>query len=131
MPHDVIDEMLDKKKWAVLGASPKKEKIANRIVHRLKNKGYEVYCINPNYQEGEGMPYYNCIADLPEKPDVIDFVVPPGIAKKAIESLDPNDVSCLWFQPGSYDKNVVDYAKEKGFKVVSDGSCVMVELAKK
>ena len=126
-----IEEMLEKKKWAVIGASPKKGKIANKIVNQLMDNGYEVYCVNPNYEEGNGMPYYNCIDDLPQKPDVVDFVVPSSIALKTIESLDPKDVPCLWFQPGSYDKDVLDLAKEKGFKVVGDGSCVMVEMRNK
>lgn len=128
MNEALIKEMLGLKKWAVLGATPNPEKTANHIVKKLISNGYEVFCVNPNYDEVEGMKCYKDIADIPEKPDAVDFVVPPGVSLKAVESLDPEEIKYLWMQPGSYDDEVVKKATEKGFKVIADGACIMVAM---
>lgn len=128
MNEKLMKEMLSKKKWAVVGATPNKEKIAYKIINRLKEHGYEVYCVNPNYEEIEDMKCYNNIAELPIVPDCIDFVVPPSVTKQAIEKLDPNKVEYLWLQPGAYDETTPAFAEGKGFKVVHEGACVMMAV---
>lgn len=128
MNEPLMKEMLGKKKWAVVGATPNEEKTGNRIVKRLLIHDYEVYPINPNYDEIEGMKSYKDIDSLPEVPDCIDFVVPPAVTMKSIEQLDPKKIQYLWFQPGSYEDETVKYAEKKGFKVVHEGACVMMAL---
>ena len=128
MSDELIKETLKLKKWVVVGATPNKEKTANHIVKKLISGGYEVYCVNPNYDEIEGMKCYKDIDSIPEKPDGIDFVVPPSVTLKAIESLNPDEIKCLWMQPGSFDDAVVKRAKERGFKVIADGACILVEM---
>lgn len=124
----MIDELLSKKKWTVLGASPKADKTSNKILHTLIDFGYQVSCVNPNYDKIEELECYPTIDALPEKPEVVDVVVAPKFALEAIKNLDPSDIPYLWFQPGTFNDEVLSYAKEKGFKFVADGACVMVSL---
>lgn len=128
MNEKLMKKMLSKKKWVVVGATPNTEKTGNRIVKRLLKHGYKVYCVNPNYDEVEGLKCYKDIASLPEIPDCVDFVVPPSVTKKAIEKLDSNDIKYLWLQPGSYDDTTPGLAEDKGFEVVHDGACVMMAV---
>ena len=95
MRNELVAEMLKLKKWAVIGATPNTEKIANQIVNKLVRWDYEVFCVNPNYDEVEGIKCYKDIASLPEKPDAIDFVVPPSVTLKAVEALDPDEIKYL------------------------------------
>ena len=122
-----MQEMLDKKVWAVIGATPNTEKTANRIYHTLINYGYETYPVNPNYTEMEdGTKCYSSLKDLPKVPDCVDFVIPPAVTLKTLEEMDPKTYPNIWLQPGTYNKEVVDYAESKGFNVVHEGACVMV-----
>lgn len=122
--------MLSKKKWAVVGATPNTEKIAYKIVKKLRDCNYEVYCVNPNYDKIEDNICYKDIDSLPEVPDCIDFVVPSAATKDIVETLDPDKIKYLWFQPGSFDAETVCIAEEKGFQVVENGACVLVEMRK-
>ena len=128
MNEKLMKEMLSKKVWAVIGATPNIDKIGYKIVKRLLAHEYEVYCINPNYEEIEGLKCYKDISNLPVVPDCVDFVVPPKVTKKTIEQLDPKKIKYLWLQPGSYDQETAKFAEENGFNVVHDGACVMMAV---
>ena len=125
---DHIKNMLKLKNWAVIGASPNKEKPVYEIINMLKEYGYNVYCINPNYDKIDEMICYKAIEDLPVAPDVINIVVPVSAAKQIVKNLDSNKYKNLWFQPGAFDDETAELANAKGFNVIADGSCVMVAL---
>jgi uncharacterized protein len=129
MNREYIKEMLDKKVWAVIGATPNTEKTANHILHMLIDHGYEVYAVNPNYEEIEpGIKCYKSILDLPVVPECIDFVIPPKVSLENLKALDSAKTPYVWLQPGTFDDEVVAYAAAHGFKAIHGGPCVMVEL---
>jgi predicted CoA-binding protein len=124
-----MNEMLDKKVWAVIGATPNTEKTANRIYHTLRSHGYETYAVNPNYTEmDDGEKCYNSLEALPKKPECVDFVIPPAVTMKTLEGMDPNEYPLIWLQPGTYSDEVVEYAEKKGFRVVHEGACAMAAV---
>jgi uncharacterized protein len=129
MTHQIIKEMLGKKVWAVVGATPNPHKTGNEILKVLIDEGYDVYAVNPNYDEIEpGIKCWHSLAELPVVPDCVDFVVPPKVTLANLQDMDSNTMPYVWFQPGTYDETVVKYAEEKGFKAVHNLYCVMVEL---
>ena len=124
-----MNEMLDKKVWAVIGATPNTEKTANHIYHTLKNYGYEAYAVNPNYTEMEdGAKCYSSLKDLPSVPECVDFVVPPKVTLKSLEDMDPAVYPNIWLQPGTYDEEIIKFAEDKGFNVVHEGACAMAAI---
>ena len=50
----MLEKMLEKKVWAVVGVNENTEKYGNMIYKKLKRYGYKVYPVNPKYQEIEG-----------------------------------------------------------------------------
>lgn len=119
--------MLEKKVWAVVGANSKRGKFGNIIYKKLKSRGYDVYPVNPNYDEIEGERCYHNIDEIPTKVDCVDFVVPPSISKKVIEQVKQAGIEYIWMQPGSYDNETIDIAKENELNVVYN-NCVLQEL---
>ena len=72
-----IDRMLNPRSIAVVGASPKGGyggRLLNAVL-RAKDR-VNIYPINPNYEEINGVPAYRSLADLPEAPDLVGIVVP-------------------------------------------------------
>lgn len=120
-------DMLDKKVWAVIGASPSKDKFGYKIYKILKDNDYKVYPVNPGYEDINGDKCYKSIEDLPEVPDVIDFVVPPKISLLALDEAKEKGVKNVWFQPGTFNEGVIKKAKENDFNIVED--CVLVALS--
>ncbi|HHT51223.1 MAG TPA: CoA-binding protein [Eubacteriaceae bacterium] len=122
-----IKSMLEKKKWAVIGVTPNKEKFGYKIWKVLLNNGYETFAINPKYNEIEGIKCYPSLKDLPVKPEVIDFVVPPKITLAAVEEAKELGIENLWFQPGSWNEEVLEKADSLGLIHVEN--CVYAILA--
>ncbi|MBP1744430.1 MAG: CoA-binding domain protein [Firmicutes bacterium] len=118
--------MLDKKIWAVVGATENPEKFGNKIYRRLKERGYEVYAVNPMYESVDGDACYSCLSELPKVPEVIDMVVSPKRALPAIEEAARLGVKYIWFQPHTYDDEVLRFAEEQGIEIVL--GCVLVAL---
>lgn len=126
----VIDEMLDKKVWAVVGATQNTSKFGNKIVKKLKEFGYDVYPVNPVYDEVEGLKCYKSLTDLPLKPDCISVVVAPEKANLTVEEAKKNKVEYMWFQPGAFSEKTIELAEDSDIKIVYY-NCVLVELDKR
>jgi predicted CoA-binding protein len=123
----VKEEMLGKKVWAVVGATPDESKFGYKIFKKLKSRGYEVYGINPKYEDLEGEKLYKSISELPVKPDCVDMVVSPKISKPMVEEIADNGIKYVWFQPGTFDAETIDLAEAKDLKYVYY-DCVLVAL---
>lgn len=118
------ETMLEMKKWVVVGAHQNTEKYGNMIYKKLKLRGYEVYPVNPFFDEIEGDQCYKNLTSLPIKPEVIDMVVGPDKAKSVIEEAAMLGIEYIWFQPGTYDDQVLELAKKLGLQTVK--ACVLV-----
>jgi predicted CoA-binding protein len=123
----IKEEMLNKKVWAVVGATPDESKFGYKIFKKLKERGYEVYGINPKYEELDGEKLYKSISDLPVKPDCVDMVVSPKRSKPIVEEIAENGIEYVWFQPGTFDGETIDLAEAKNLKFVYY-DCVLVAL---
>jgi len=120
------EKMLEKKCWAVVGATENSEKYGNKIFRKLLSRGYKVYPVNPKYDTIEGVPCYKDLSSLPEKPDVIDMVVSPAKGRPVLEEAARLGIRNIWFQPGTYDDDLLEFAKSKGLTYVL--ACVLVAL---
>jgi len=118
--------MLSKKVWAVVGVTPKKEKFGYKIWKLLKAKGYQVYAVNPKYDEIEGDKCYSSLKALPSVPEVVDLVVPPSLSLQVVDEANDLGIKYLWFQPGTSDIDVLNKVKALGITAIND--CVLVAL---
>ncbi len=123
--QELVKEFMEKKSFAVIGATDNTEKYGNRIVKNLKKRGYEVYPVNPGLKEVEGLKCYADLYELPCKVDVVDFVVPPEVTEVVLEDCKKLDLQRIWLQPGSESKKAIDYCHENSMQVVHD-LCVMM-----
>lgn len=116
--------MLEKKVWAVVGVSQDHDKFGNKIYRRLKDRGYEVYAINPGLETVEGDKCYKNLSELPKLPEVVDMVVSPKRGKPVLEEAASLGIPYIWLQPGTYDDDVMKQIDESGLEAVQ--ACVLV-----
>ncbi len=116
-------KMLTKKVWAVVGANTNPQKFGNMIYNRLKDRGYEVYAVNPMYEMIEGDRCYSNLTALPRLPEVVDIVVSPQRAVPVLEEAAALGIKYIWFQPGTYDDQTLEKAKALGLETVQH--CVL------
>lgn len=124
-----IDNMLELKTWAVVGATNNKEKFGYKIFKVMLEAGIKVYPINTGISEILGQRCYPTLKDLPIKPDAVDIVVPPKVGEQIVRECAELGIQNVWLQPGANAPQVIQAAKELGLIVVD--ACIMVELRKR
>lgn len=122
----LAEQMKNKKVWAVVGATQDEEKFGYKIYRRLKEKGYKVYPISPKYTNIDGDQVYKKLSDLPEVPEVVDFVVNPKIGEKIIQECHDLGIENIWLQPGTVSDGILSYGEEKGMNLAQ--ACVLVAI---
>lgn len=120
------DYMLSLQKWAVVGASDNPEKYGYKIFKKLLNHGYEVYPVNPGLVDIEGIKVYPSLSSIPEKINVVDFVVNPSIGKAIIKEVKQLGIENVWLQPGTRSEEIDQIVSETNINMVKD--CVLVSL---
>jgi predicted CoA-binding protein len=123
-----ILETLKKKdlRVAIFGATNDSSKYGNIIYKDLKNKNITVYGINPKATTILGDPAYHSIKDIPEKPDILIFVVPPKITFSLIKDAVAEGYDSFWLQPGAESEEIIEYLIENNKNYLAN-ACVMVE----
>ena len=81
--------------------------------------------VHPRVREIDGLLCVAAVSEL-DPVDIINFVVPPSVARSVVDSLPEGPGPLLWFQPGAFDDAVLTAARGKGFAVLA-GPCLMVE----
>ena len=125
MDENLITEFMQQKIFAVAGASSNPEKYGYTITKNLLDRGYKVYPVNPRLAELHGVKCYKTLSDLPEKPDVVDVVLPPKITEELLKECKKLGLTRVWLQPGAESSAAVEFCEKNGIKVIH-GACVMM-----
>jgi predicted CoA-binding protein len=121
-------EFLATKRVAVTGVSRNREggHGSNTVYRRLRDRGYEVFAVNPNANEVEGDRSYK---DLPSIPGGVDAVVigtRPERAEHTMHECAELGIKHVWMHrgpgTGSVSAAATDYGRSHGITVI-DGGC--------
>jgi predicted CoA-binding protein len=127
----IIQTLLRSKTIAVIGLSDNPQKPSHYVPAYLQSIGHRILPINPAVSEVLGERSYASLADLPEKPGLINvFRLPkfiPAIVDEmiALYAGKPNPPG-LWLQVGITHPEATTRAEAAGIPVVAD-HCLMVE----
>lgn len=111
---------------AIVGANNNPSKYGNVIYRDLKRKGYRLFPVNPSSPEIDGDKSYANLAQLPQKPTIVNFVTPPSATLKVLEECLMLGLNNVWLQPGSESPEVIKFVQEKKFNYLAN-ACIMVE----
>jgi predicted CoA-binding protein len=110
---------------AIVGATDDASKYGSVIYHDLKNKGFKVFPVNPYRDTVDGDRTYASLSDLPEKPTIVNLVVPPGQTLRVLEEAKAAGIMNAWIQPGAGGSDVVEFLEANGFTYLAN-ACIMV-----
>jgi predicted CoA-binding protein len=130
LDQGTIDEFLGSRVFAVVGVSTNKEKYGYQVYEDLKEGGFKVYPVNRLYEEIFGDRCYADLQSLPEKPDVVNFVCPPGVTESFVKTMPGLGIDKAWMQPGAESNEAIQFCRDNNIKVLHD-ICVMIERRKK
>ena len=110
---------------AVVGATDNSSKYGHVIYRDLKQKGFTVYPVNPQRTSVDGDPAFPNVGDIPGKPTLVNFVVPPSTTLKVLQQCLDLDLMNAWVQPGAESPEVVAFLQQNSFNYIAD-ACIMV-----
>ncbi len=122
---NLIEEFINERVWAVVGVSTDPSKFGHRIFCDLRRAGYTVYGVNPRGGEVDGQQLAPSLADLPQKPAVVDIVVPPAVTGQVVRQCAELGLTRVWMQPGSESEEAIEFCHQHDIKVVYD-TCAMI-----
>jgi uncharacterized protein len=121
---------LASKRVAVTGVSrTPKTHGANNVYRRLRERGYQVFAVNPNTGQVEGDRCYPALASIPGGVDAVVIGTRPEIAEDTMRECADLGVKQVWMHRGPGAGSVSDaatsYGRARGITVI-DGGCPLM-----
>lgn len=111
---------------AVMGLSAHADKPSHYVPAYMQQCGYRILPVNPTVDQVLGEKAYASLADLPEKPDIVNVFRLPKYVPAIVDEMLHLGFANLWVQLGIIDLESAARAEEGGIRVVMD-RCIMVE----
>jgi len=105
---------------AVLGLSNNSARPSHRVAQAMKEFGYRIIPVRPGQTEVLGEKAYACLADLPERPDLVDVFRAPEHVAAIVDECIALGVKNLWLQEGVVNDEAAEKARVAGIFVVMD-----------
>jgi len=127
---EAASAFLANKRIAVTGVSRDPKGHGSNVVYqRLRQRGYEVFAVNPNADEVEGDRCYHDLRSIPGGVEAVVIGTRPEIADDTVRECAELGIKHVWmhrsFGAGSVSETAADYAREQGITVI-DGGCPLM-----
>jgi uncharacterized protein len=118
------------KRVAVTGVSrTPKTHGSNNVYRRLRERGYEVFAVNPNTGQVEGDPSYRDLASIPGGVQAVVIGTRPEIAEDTMRESAELGIKHVWMHrgpgAGSVSAAAAGYGRQHGITVI-DGGCPLM-----
>jgi predicted CoA-binding protein len=112
---------------AVTGVSRTPGKHGSNVVYRrLRDRGYEVFGVNPNAEEVEGDRAFHRLGEIPGGVDAVVIGTRPEEAEATIRECADLGITHVWMHrgpgAGSVSPAAAEWGREHGIEVI-DGGC--------
>jgi predicted CoA-binding protein len=124
---DAAAQFLANRRIAVTGVSRTPGKHGSNVVYtRLRERGYDVFAVNPNAETVEGDRSYPTLSAIPGGVDAVVIGTKPETAEETMRECADLGVAHVWmhrsFGAGSVSAAATAYGREHGIHVI-DGGC--------
>jgi uncharacterized protein len=123
-------DFLANKRIAVTGVSRNPQGHgANVVYQRLRDRGYQVFAVNPNAEKVEGDPAYPDLKSIPDGVDAVVIGTRPEWASPTMRECVDLGIRSVWmhrlYGEGSVSAEATAYGRENGVTVI-DGGCPLM-----
>jgi hypothetical protein len=125
-------EFLAHRRVAVTGVSrTPKTHGSNNVYRRLRERGYDVFAVNPNADEVEGDRSYPDLKSIPGGVEAVVIGTRPEIAEHTMHECAELGIKHVWMHrgpgAGSVSAAATDYGRQHGITVIAGGCPLMFQ----
>lgn len=136
---ELVERFLREKRIAVAGVSRRADVAANAVFKKLRDCGYEVFPVNPNTDEVEGVRCYPDVGSIPGELGGVVIATHPDMSSAIVRECKESGMTQVWFHrsfgTGSVSKDAVDECERLGIEPIVGGCplmfCDPVDIAHK
>jgi predicted CoA-binding protein len=127
---EVAQEFLSHKRIAVTGVSRTPASHGGNVVYkRLRDRGYQVFAVNPNAESVEGDSCYHDLKSIPGGVEVVIVATRPEHAEGTIREAAGLGITRVWmhrlFGEGSCSREAAKVGRQAGVTVIEGGCPLM------
>jgi predicted CoA-binding protein len=124
---EATSAFLANKRIAVTGVSREPKSHGGNVVYkRFRDRGYQVFAVNPNASQVEGDPAYHDLKSIPGGVDAVIIATRPDRAEGTMRECAELGIKHVWMHRGpgggSVSPEATAYGREHGITVI-DGGC--------
>jgi uncharacterized protein len=129
---EAASEFLSKRRIAVTGVSRSPEGHGSNVVYqRLRERGYEVFPVNPNAKVVEGDPCYPDLQSIPGGVEAVVIGTRPELGEETMRECAELGIEHVWMHrsigAGSVSRPAAEYGRARGISVIAGGCPLMFE----
>jgi predicted CoA-binding protein len=129
---EAATQFLAHKRVAVTGVSREPKDHGSNIVYkRLRERGYEVFAVNPNADEVEGDRCYHDLRAIPGGVEAVVIATRPETAEETMRECAELGIRHVWMHRGpghgSVSEPAAAYGRQQGIAVIAGGCPCMFE----
>jgi len=125
-------EFLAGKRVAVTGVSREPQGHGSNVVYqRLRQRGYQVFPVNPNADQVEGDTCYHDLSSVPGSVDWVVIGTRPDAAETTMRECADLGIKRVWMHrgpgPGSVSRSAAEFGRQHGITVIERGCPCMFD----
>lgn len=115
---DDIQRFLAPKKLAVAGASRNLKKFGGTVIKDLKERGFELFPVNPNAEEIQGLKCFKTVSELPANVKHLLILTPREKTLETVNLAVQNKMEMVWIQQMSETPEAITVLENAGIPFI-------------
>jgi uncharacterized protein len=120
-----IQKFLEPRKMAIAGVSRNPKKFGGAVFRELKEKGFDLYPINPNAEEIQGIKCYKSVDEIPAGVEHLFIVTSKSETETISRAAVKKGIKMIWIQQHSETTEAVNVIQEAGIPLIYK-KCMMM-----
>ena len=108
------------KEIALVGMSTNPNRPSNQIGFYLKEQGYNIYPVNPNYDEINELKCFSNLNEIKHSIDIVNIFRHPDHVLPIVNDSIKINPKVIWFQDGIVNYEAIDLANKNGIVTIVD-----------
>lgn len=113
------------KRIAIVGISRSETKFGNATYKELKSRGLQVVPVHGDMAEFDGDRCYKTIQEITPSVEGVFINITPSKVLKVLQDAHQANVKYIWLQQGSESREALQYGKDHGLSIASNGCILM------